>query len=178
MKEKGDMTIKLKSNKYILLLSTCGFNDILCQIQHALKYCKKYNRILLIYGPFSCYNIDFSQYFELKNCIMYSNDIINILNKKLSSIYPEYFQNKILDIIFDKSADKFLYDRTYGRKFKCKMHNSSKIIMKLPENNINQNIILYVGGSGGIGYPIFKKLIIKPILKEYCLSDLANPRDA
>lgn len=53
--------------RYLYLLPDGGFNDILSRIHICMKYCHKYNRILLINTKYTCYNINFSDYFTINN---------------------------------------------------------------------------------------------------------------
>ena len=50
-------------SKYIYLIPCGGLNDILHDINRAITYAKKCNRILLISGGQSCYQVDFDIFF-------------------------------------------------------------------------------------------------------------------
>ena len=67
--------------KYVLFIPKGGFNDILVNLNYAIKYCKKHNRILLFDTIHSVYTINFNDYFDINiNNIIYDYNIIkNIL---------------------------------------------------------------------------------------------------
>ena len=75
---------------YVYFIPQSGFNDILCLIENALRYCVQYNRILLLDTYNSSYMVNFSNYFIInrENIIYDINEINKICNDEVS-VYPE-----------------------------------------------------------------------------------------
>ena len=127
---------------YVYLQPLSGFNDILWLINYTLDYCKKYNRILLLNTVNSIYKINFSDYFDFQENEKYIiYDIKEIrricLNpnpNKIQSVYPNFFNNKMEDIIDEKI------------KFEWLQHNQFHYqghILDLPNYPIPEKIIIY-----------------------------------
>jgi len=135
-----------------------GFNDNLCVILQALKYCKKYNRILLIDTINSTYKIDFGNYFNFafNNIICNSTKIRDILYNKEVTIYPTILYGKMNDIL--NNSIEFTYSK---QAFTCK-----SIIISLPSYDVSENILVFVAAGGGNGYFLFKDLLMKPNIKQ------------
>ena len=155
---------------YVYLQPLSGFNDILWLINYTLDYCKKYNRILLLNTVNSIYKINFSDYFDFQENEKYIiYDIKEIrricLNpNKIQSVYPNFFNNKMEDIIDEKI------------KFEWLQHNQFHYqghILDLPNYPIPEKIIIYSTFGSGDGYPIFKRIKIKDHLLKYCEEKLA-----
>ena len=131
---------------YVYLQPQTGFNDMLWLINDALEYCKKYNRILLLDTVNTVYKINFSDYFGFSNdnIICNINKIIEIFNTN-PSVYPTSFNNRLLDIISGKLKLKYIY---------------------LPDNNVNEKLIIYSkNGCSDGNYKIFKSLIFSADIK-------------
>ena len=81
--------------KYIYCIPFGGFGDQLATINKAIKYCKKYNRILIIETQKSKYNVNYEDYFgfQYENVILDKNKIgLLICNNELTierSIHEE-----------------------------------------------------------------------------------------
>lgn len=69
---------------YLYLEPLGGFNDMLVGIKLGIEYCIKTNRILLINGIKTDYNINFNDYlaFNHENIIYDSNEIFDIIKEK------------------------------------------------------------------------------------------------
>ncbi len=143
---------------YVYLIPKGGFNDILCVINKALIYCEKYNRILLIDTVNSHYKINFSDYFYFKNYNTITNiKIIREICKTAESVYPKCIKSDLLNII----------DGTYKLDYPYTYHDIS---LNLPEEIINEKIIVSCNCGGGDGYTLFDKLEIKPIIQQICIN--------
>ena len=133
---------------YVYLESRNGFNDILSAIKYVLNYCKETNRTLLLNTIKSCYSINFDDYFYFKdiNIITDIDNIKNIISDKNLTIYPNIFEDRNIDNWkFIRDMNIFLEEKT-------------KTIMKLPEEHINENIIVIVILKGGSGISVFNHL--------------------
>ena len=150
---------------YVYLQPFGGFNDILWLINHTLEYCKKYNRILLLNTVNSIYKINFSDYFDFqenttKKQIIYDiKEIRRICLTQTQTVYPNFFNNKMADIIDEKIKFEWLQDN--------KFHHQGHIL-DLPNYPISEQIIVYSTFGSGEGYPIFKTIKIKDNLLKYC----------
>jgi hypothetical protein len=165
---------------YVYLQPFGGFNDILWLISYTLDYCKKYNRILLLNTVNSIYKINFSDYFDLQeNNIYIISDIKEIrkiclnqtqtqnLNQNQTqnlnltqTIYPNFFNDKMMDIIDQKI------------KFEWLQHNEFHYqghILNLPDIPISEKIIVYSTFGSGEGFPFFKTIKTKDHLLNYCI---------
>lgn len=142
---------------------TSGINDIFVVINKALLYCNKHKRTLLVNGLKSVYKINFSDYFNLtnKNVIFDMNKINEICNNKNYTIYPEALNSKMNEVL--NSTITFNYSGKEG------IFCYNGINLTLPEDNREENIIIYNECLGGNGYTIFKELVFKPHMKEICL---------
>jgi len=157
---------------YVYLQPFGGFNDILWLINDTLEYCKKYNRILLLNTVNSIYKINFSDYFDFqenntKKQIIYDiKEIRRICSNyekyqsKSPIIYPNFFNDKVMDIIDGNIQFEWLKNN----EFHYKGH-----ILHLPNYPISEQIIVYSTFGSGEGYPIFKTLRLKDHLLNYCI---------
>jgi hypothetical protein len=124
----------------------------------------------------SIYKINFSDYFDFQENEKYIiYDIKEIRRICLSpnqdqdqdqtqSVYPNFFNNKMKDII-DENI-----------KFKWLQHNQFHYqghILDLPNYPIPEKIIVYSTFGSGDGYPIFKTIKIKDHLLKYCEEKLS-----
>jgi hypothetical protein len=151
----------MSNNKYVYLEPQGGINDLMGSIIRAVDYCKKYNRILLINGMRTAYQINFSDYIDFHSeCeIIYDiNKIIDICTKS-NTIYPAIFNNNIMDIINNKYQ---FYHTQSGWKY-------MDIILNFPDKNREEDIIIVRKNNGGNGFPMFKQLTINSdIIKNTC----------
>ena len=151
--------------KYVYFIPTHGFNDQLTTLIIAIKYCKKYNRILLIDTINSTYMINFASYFDFpyNNIICDSQNIRDILYNNEITIYPNILNGQMVDILDNKI------------KFNNINHawNYNDVVLNLPCGDINEDIIIFIKNTGGIGYPLFKTIIFQPNLKQI-LNDRYN----
>jgi len=139
---------------YVYFEPQGGFNDILCCVKECLEYCKKHNRILLVNGMRTCYKINFSEYFFLKediNIILDTTQIKNICLNPEYTIYPNEFQQEMLDFLDDKVVFDYIPDSRGNYRYKNK-------ILGFPEDDRNEDIIIIVNCGGGDGYSMFKQL--------------------
>lgn len=149
--------------KYVYFEPKGGFNDILCNITYCLTYCKNNQRILLVNGKKSVYNINFSEYFEipLDTYIIFDiNEIKKICLNNSLSIYPNKFQNRMEYVLGD--TIKFVYCPGGGGRL-CE---DTKL--ELPDKIINEDIIIYSQCGSGNGFYLFKELIFKQNIMEIC----------
>ena len=127
--------------KYLLLQTNCGFNDILCSIQTHLKYCKRFNRILLVNGMHSLYGINLANYFqggeeEKAFLIFDTNKIREIIRADESmTVYPAEFD---LQSVMDDKQVIIQRDR-----------------IELTED-YEETIVVNRYTLGGNGFPLFK----------------------
>ena len=131
-----------------------GFNDILCGIFESIEYCKKYKRILLVNILKSCYQVNFIDYFVIKNenIIFDMNQIKKICLNKEYKIYPNELQDKMYDILEKKI--NFNFSNNY------KNYVYENILLDLPKNNVSADIIIIsFSGDCNIGFKMFKELI-------------------
>ena len=86
---------------YVLCIPIGGFNDQLSRIETAISYCKRNNRILLVYTINSTYKVNIGNYFNIPydNVISDSKKIREILYDKEYSIYPKSLCGKINDVL-------------------------------------------------------------------------------
>lgn len=145
--------------KYVYCIPRGGFVDQLGMVKVALDYCNKYNRILLVDGMKSTYNINYINYFNLpyENIVYDSTNIRNILSNDNFSIYPDIFKGQINNIL----EDKIIYDYS-PKAFKYK--NTE---LDLPASDISQNIIVFVRCGGGDRFRyIFGDISFQPKIKQ------------
>ena len=101
--------------KYILCKPQGGFCDNLQFIDGCIKYCKKYNRILLINMLHSwTYKINFSDYFYFNdsldiNVITDINNINKILSDKSKTVYPHFLKDNITYFKSIYSKERYYY---------------------------------------------------------------------
>ena len=143
--------------KYIYCIPFGGFGDQLATINKAIKYCKKYNRILIIDTQKSKYNVNYEEYFgfQYENVILDKNKIDLLICNSELTIYPDIFDGKRRELIDNK------INFTYSRP----AYNYNNVILDLPKSDIGENIIVYAN-CGGKCYTLFKSLIVKPNIKQ------------
>lgn len=146
---------------YVYYIPRGGLNDILCRIDDMIKYCKHYNRILLLDTVQSCYKINFSDYFDIyeKNIIYNIEQIRTICMNSKHTVYPQELNAKLMDIANGHCTFAFS-----AQNYICE-----NIILTLPNNVIHETVIVYTScGGGHNGFRLFKTLLLKPVLKNYC----------
>ena len=124
---------------YVYLEPKGGFNDILNVIKRTIVFCKETNRTLLLNTRKTCYKIDFKDYFYFKdiniNIITDINIIKDIITDTSLSIYPNIFEDRNINnwkFYLNKEIRSYLEEKT-------------RTPMGLPDNNINDNIIISIG---------------------------------
>jgi len=152
-------------DKYVYLIPGGGLNDILCTIQSTIHYCIRHNRILLIDTIHSPYKINFSDYFDIEYTGI---DIIYDLNKIKSkcrnrnySIWPRCLNINIHNVLNGKIMKLLKYRKG------C-YHSYKNVVLILPKKTVKEDIILYIKCGGGNGFVLFKKILLKPTIKDYC----------
>jgi hypothetical protein len=142
---------------YVYFIPCGGLNDILYQITKIIKFCEKYKRTLLLDTTNSVYKINFHDYFTICNSdiniITNIHDITKIINKQ-HTIYPEQLPPNILQQL-KYEALEYTPD---GYKYK-------DIMLKLPTNNVKQDIIFHASCGGGDGFPLFSNLLLREDIK-------------
>lgn len=163
--------------KYLYFLPNAGFNDILSTLYHCIQYCKKYKRVLLFDTLNSLYKINFSDYFDISELKKVFNvEIISDINfiksiqvNESTTFYPEFINSNIyfdivngnIDIDKSKQYNVDVNIKLYPFKFHLMMNN----------NNLSSDFIIYTNCVGDKhGFSIFKNLIIKPVVTDYCKS--------
>jgi hypothetical protein len=163
-------------NKFVLFIPQGGLNDILCNMKICIDYCNKYSRILLFYkSPY--YNINFSDYLEIPftNIIYDSNFICKLLSENKKTIYPTCLSDNLLTILNNLSPD---YDTNSIHYSKGGIYKYKGVILDKPNKLLDEDIIVTSSCGGGNGYlSLFKDLIFKPILKEYCNEQLKKIKE-
>ena len=93
--------------KYIYCIPFGGFGDQLATINKAIKYCKKYKRILIIETQKSKYNVNYEDYFgfQYENVILDKNKIGLLICNSDLTIYPDIFDGKRHELIDNKIND-------------------------------------------------------------------------
>ena len=152
-------------NGYVLFIPQGGINDCFARIWDVIDYCKRQDRIVLLDMTRSLYAINFSHYFYIMDCkckIIYDTEIIKeIIKSKNLSVHPTNLPCKLIDLLSDRSI-KLEYKR--GSPYVCK-----NVPLPLPENKVDEEIILHSRCGGGDGFSFFiKNVFIKDILKEIC----------
>lgn len=148
--------------KYLLCRPLGGLNDNLNKIFHCLKYCKKYNRTLLIDMKHNnAYSINLSDYFEFNDPnIICDYDIIKkIISQNNFTIYP----NEITDL-YNYTMD-YGVDNSLNWVFVC----GDKYISTEIDFNIDypEDIILYNNCGGGTNsLEIFKIINLKKLIMD------------
>jgi hypothetical protein len=152
-----DYSMDSSNNKYVYIFPRAGFNDMLTQLQVVIDYSKKNNRKVLFDFKNSLYNVNLVDYYDiLDNTVIYDNNIIReicILNH--DSVYPESLNNKLIL----NNTKKVLFDF---------WHTHTDLVTNFPSDKCTKNIIVSIRTGGGNGYNIFKELIPKQTLKQYC----------
>jgi hypothetical protein len=157
--------------KYLYFVPRGGLNDTFKNMIDVVNYCKKSKRTILldtyIGGP--GYNINFSDYFEIKNCgveIIYDINLIKDIVKNTNlSVYPDNLGFNLIDI---KEKGKFSWEKG-PMGFYLKNLNSKIGLSSFPNEDNKKDIILYVKCGGGNGYPFLKhNLFLKDEFKTKC----------
>lgn len=146
--------------KYLLCRPLGGLNDNLNRIFHCLKYCKKYNRILLIDMKHNNgYSINLSDYFQFNdlNIICDSDVIKKIISQNNFTIYP----NEITDL-YNYKMD-YDVNNTLDWMFVCgDKYFSTEINLNI---DYLEDIILYNNCGGGTNsLELFKIINLKKII--------------
>ena len=146
---------------YVYIEPRGGLNDCMVTIQNAIEYCKIYDRILLINGLKSEYEIIFSDYFNFPydNIICDITEIITICSNINHTIYPDVLNGKMLDILNNKCNFSYLKPGMY-------LYNG--VILNLPNIKRDEDIIIFVKCGGGDGYTLFKELLFSSNVKNVC----------
>jgi len=151
--------------KYVYFEPKGGLNDILSCIERCIIYCNTYNRILLVNGLKSCYNINFADYFDIpsnNNIILDIDQIKNICCNSELTVYPNLLQNKMNDILENKINFNYFSSHTDVN------YRYKNIDLYLPNKNIEENLIIYGCCGGGDGYKLFKQIIFKQNIMNIC----------
>ena len=158
-------------NKFVLFIPQCGINDCFVNIKRMIDYCYKYNRLLLLDMKNSIYDINLSDFFNVKNVkcniIWDSNIIRNIILENNFSVYPNNLNYKLIDILDKKVKLK------YGKAG----YLVGNISLKLPNYITSENIILHSRCGPGNGYVFFKHLFLKNNIKKICQKKLSILKD-
>ncbi len=146
--------------KYLLCRPLGGLNDNLNRIFHCLKYCKKYNRTLLIDMKHNNgYSINLSDYLEFNdlNIICDSDIIKKIICQNNFTIYP----NEITDL-YNYKMD-YGVDNSLNWVFVCgDKYISTEINLN---TDYSEDIILYNNCGGGTNScEIFKIIKLKKVI--------------
>ena len=152
------------SCKYVYLIPQGGLNDILSVINRMLKYCKTFNRILLVDTTNTHYKINLANYFgfpNINNIICDKNKIIEICNntKLRHTIYPACLNNTIQPLLSGKNMPKLSYKKYY---------TYDNVLLTLPYEARPETIIFHSEAGGGDGYLLFQQMSIKPFIKIEC----------
>lgn len=164
---------KYKNNKYLYFIPKGGINDIFSVLNNLIKYCKNNNRILLLDMNNSHYNINFSDFFIIKNIdckIIYDfykiRDILSYANKNNLTVYPNNLDFKLIDLLNKKINIKTKYIKRFNS------HIYKNIRFNLP-NNKNEFILFYLNNNGGNGFLFFKNLFLTDNIKKLCKKKMA-----
>ena len=154
-------------NGYVLFIPQGGLNDCFARIWEVIDYCKAQDRILLLDMTRSHYTINFGHYFHIKDCkckIVYHTEIIKeIIKSKNFSVFPTNLPCKLIDVLSDTSI-KLEYNRPSPGVFDIR-----GVKLWLPENKVEEEIILHSKCGGGDGFSFFSKnVFINDILQEIC----------
>jgi hypothetical protein len=135
---------------YVYLAPQGGINDILCVIDKTIQYCIATRRTLLLDTTKSCYGINFSDYFYLKNIpislITDTHAIQKIISDEMLTIYPEF--------ITDRNLNNWKITRVSYGVFSL----NNNVLTGLPSSHRNENIVIHSNGGGGPGIIQFKNL--------------------
>ena len=163
--------------KYVLFIPQGGLNDCFSRITDVIEYCKNNKRILLLDMTNSVYNINFSDYFNIKNFnfIIYNsykikNIILSLKNSNHLTVYPNNLHFNLIDL-FDKTKKiSFTYqcDKPY--------YTYNNIPLNLPIN-ADENVILHVRCGGWNGFLFFKNLSIRENIKKIIKEKLTLLKD-
>ena len=157
-------------NKYVYFVPQGGLNDIFTCIQYILNYCIQYNRILLLDMTKSCYEINFSDYFYIENCnIIYDiYKIKNIVSNKKLSVYPK------LDFdLIDIQDKNIVFKEPLEPGHINPYFRYNNIVLDLPDNEKEENIILTSQWGGGKGWDFFiNNVCLTETSKDICKQKL------
>lgn len=137
---------------YVYLEPQGGINDCLSTIWSVMNYCKKFSRILLVNGNRTEYKVNFSDYFYLpsKRIIFDTNEIREIFKSQKLTVHPDYFNEKLLDIL----DGKYNFDYQLDTIYKC-----DGIKLDLPTTNVDKNVIIHSRCGWGLnGFSMLKEL--------------------
>jgi len=145
--------------KYVLFIPHGGLNDILSGLKISIDYCKQYHRTLLFAMKSSCYLIELNEYFVIEDIgvrILYNTEQIkqHLTNKTV--YHFDLDLNKVIDC-------KIIYGVPV-KGIQC----YNNVFCQLPEEVVEEDVILYVRFGGGRGYEMFKHFRWKDSLKELC----------
>lgn len=158
------------TTKYVLFMPATfgGFNDCLSQIDRAISYCKDHNRVLLLDMVNSVYGINFSEYFNIQNYdlnIIYDTDQIKVILKNNTfTKHPNNIDFNLLDLFDKKIQFQQRPDNSrYGSGFYYKGQP-----LALPNNDVNEDIIIHKGYGGGNGFVFFQNVFLTEHIKMIC----------
>ena len=164
IKNKAPLLKKELYKKYVYLVPSSGFNDILSVINLTVEYCRKNKRILMIDTRKSCYTFCFDEYFYFKNIdvpiITDIDTIETIFSDTTLTVYP--------DIIKNRDLKQFNFKHLSGITY-----HYNNIRLDLPYININTDIIVNIkaGNSGDsittLKCLYFKQNIIDHVKEQY-----------
>jgi hypothetical protein len=149
-------------SKYLYFEPKGGFNDILCGINTCLDYCIKNKRVLLINGMKSVYKINFSDYFDIisnTKIILDIEQITRICLGECTSVYPNFLEDKIKEVIEEKIYFNYVGPRCYSY---------NKINLMLPDSEVEEDLIVYSCCGGGRGFECFQNVVFKKNIIEIC----------
>lgn len=136
-------------SKYLLCIPLMGLADSFNQICRCINYCKKSNRILLIYTKINSQhsmNYKFDDFFVVDtnkiNCIYKTNEVINIISNKNLSV------NNNLGKFLDELISGNYIELEWCYKSQLIKYDSKFLKFDL-NNNYNENILVYCSGGGG-----------------------------
>ena len=147
--------------KYLLFLPRAGFSDIHSQLTKVIDYCFKMNRVLLFHFKYSIYDINYTEYFELKNIkcdIIYdSNKIIKLIKDNKFSVFPNIFtdlENLILNIEYNDKMTNGIFNKKrviFGDNSSRHIYtkNLEKVnISSLPKDEREEDVIIHSKNLG------------------------------
>lgn len=163
--------------KYVLFIPKGGINDCFNCILKVMSYCEMNKRTLLLDMTNSCYRINFSDFFYIKNCpIIYNSNaikhiLLSLQDNNSLTVYPDNLNLNLIDL-FDKTK-KISFSNPPNRSEIAGPNRNirwyNNISLELPMNS-DANVILHSRCGGGDGFLFFKKVVlygnIKNIIKK------------
>lgn len=157
------------SSKYLYCVPKGGLNDSLNTIMRCIKYCKKYNRILLIEtNKLSCFNDHFSNIFRFRNKINQKiiTKISQELYKELNQLetYPNIVKGKI-----GNYKSKWLPGAGPNKTGAWGVRN--EVLNFNLEKKYSEDLVVFEKGSGGelsfelVDYLVFSDGLLSKIKK-------------